>query len=41
MGVASGFAATPEWMTRFRAAETSNPIPNGAIIELRGETLGR
>jgi broad specificity phosphatase PhoE len=41
MGLTDGFAATPEWMTRYRAVETGNPIANCEIIELSGEALSR
>ena len=30
-----GFAAAPEWMRAYRAAETSQPMANGEIIELK------
>ena len=41
MGLTDGFTATPEWMVRYRTVETGNPVANGEIIELSGETLGR
>jgi hypothetical protein len=33
-GMAAGFATTAEWMARFRAVETGDPMTNGATIEL-------
>jgi broad specificity phosphatase PhoE len=33
-----GFAVTPEWMRDYRAAETSQPMANGEIIELKPAT---
>jgi broad specificity phosphatase PhoE len=33
-----GFAAAPEWMRDYRAAETSQPMANGEIIELKPAT---
>jgi broad specificity phosphatase PhoE len=30
-----GFAVAPEWMRNYRAAETSQPMANGEIIELK------
>jgi 2,3-bisphosphoglycerate-dependent phosphoglycerate mutase len=32
---ARGFAVAPEWMRDYRAAETSQPMANGEIIELK------
>lgn len=40
MGVAEGFTATPDWMTRYRTVETGKPIANCEIIELSGAALG-
>ena len=33
-----GFAVAPEWMRDYRAAETSQPMANGEIIELKPAT---
>jgi 2,3-bisphosphoglycerate-dependent phosphoglycerate mutase len=33
-----GFAVAPEWMRDYRAAETSQPMANGEIIELKSAT---
>jgi broad specificity phosphatase PhoE len=33
-----GFAVAPEWMRDYRAAETSQPMANGEIIELKPST---
>ena len=33
-----GFAAASEWMRDYRAAETSQPMANGEIIELKSAT---
>jgi hypothetical protein len=39
IGLAAGFVASPEWMTRYRTMETANPIANCEIIELSDEAL--
>lgn len=36
-----GFAATAEWMKRYRATETAQPMANGQIIELAGEAIDK
>jgi broad specificity phosphatase PhoE len=35
MGMASGFAATAEWMRQYRTTEVGNSMANGEIVELR------
>jgi 2,3-bisphosphoglycerate-dependent phosphoglycerate mutase len=39
IGLAAGFVASPEWMTRYRTVETASPIANCEIIELSGEAM--
>jgi broad specificity phosphatase PhoE len=39
MARSEGFAATVDWMRRYRLAETAQPMANGEIIELAGESL--
>jgi len=39
IGLAAGFVASPEWMTRYRTTETANPIANCEIIELSDDAL--
>lgn len=34
LGLAEGFQTTPEWMLRFRAVETSQPMRNGEILKV-------
>ena len=41
VGLGEGFAVSPDWMKQYRAAETSQPMANCEIIELRGEALAR
>jgi len=36
-----GFAVTPEWMRDYRSAETSQPMANGEIIELKPATRSK
>lgn len=36
--LAEGFAGTADWMRRYRAGETAQPMANGAIVVLTGET---
>ena len=36
-----GFAGTADWMKRYRSAEAAQPVANGEIIELDGETIAR
>ena len=38
LGRDRGFAVAPEWMRDYRAAETSQPMANGEIIELKPAT---
>jgi broad specificity phosphatase PhoE len=39
MALHEGFAATAEWMKRYRLAETSRPMANGEVIELDRDTI--
>ena len=32
-----GFAVTPQWMREYRQAETTQPMANGEVIELKGD----
>jgi hypothetical protein len=38
LGRDRGFAVAAEWMRDYRAAETSQPMANGEIIELKSAT---
>ncbi len=35
----NGFAATPDWMRRYRLAESAQPLRNGEIVELNADAL--
>lgn len=41
LGQREGFAASAEWMKRYRAEETARPMENCEIIEFTGEPLAR
>lgn len=40
IALATDFAATPAWMTHYRATETASPMRNCEIVELSGEAIG-
>lgn len=39
IAMATGFAASPEWMAHYRRSETANPLANCEVVELSGEAL--